>query len=505
MTKLELETTDDLVSSLNKIRDLNDEGIQLVVPEGSILFDSSLNLKLLNKQAEKLGKVLHIETIDKTGLTLLSEEDGEHSYQETHPGREQLRKKFNGIPKLSLPSVSLPQFNFFENLGTKTPLIIFVGIVTLLVGGGIYAAAKSPHAEVKIILNSQPLTKSVQIKVVKDTSTNAQTKTLRGIELKAEATEQGSIETTGEKLVGEKAKGKVTIFNFTAEEKTFKEGTKLTYKDLEYVLDEKVTVPAQTIDTTDPLDPKTVKGQEEADVVAADIGDKYNLEKGKNLKIKDYKEAEFIASVTEEIDGGESKTVKVVSKDDISKVSADTLAASKEAAENALNAKIGLGQKLVKGAVTTSVVKEEFSTKEGEEAEKIEVTQTISASGMAYAVSELDSLLDSLSTDLIPEGFEISDKSRDIQVDVLGNSDTTVLSSSEADLQVTLKTYVIPILDEEQLKEDLGGKTGSEAEKVLGSIRNVKTYELTVSPNIPLFNKVPKDPERIVTTIEINE
>jgi hypothetical protein len=85
---------------------------------------------------------------------------------------------------------------------------------------------------------------------------------------------------------------------------------------------------------------------------------------------------------------------------------------------------------------------------------------------------------------------------------VLGNSTNSVLSSTEADLQVTLKTSVVPIIDKVKIVESMAGKTKSEAQKILGSVKDVKNYEFKVVPNVPLFNKVPKDTGRIELTIE---
>src|SRR3972149_8916523 len=90
MTKLELEIHDDALSTLNKIRNLNDSGIELIVPEGSILFDNIISLKLISQAADKNQKIIQFTTTDETGTSLIAmlEEpagQGGQNYQELEP------------------------------------------------------------------------------------------------------------------------------------------------------------------------------------------------------------------------------------------------------------------------------------------------------------------------------------------------------------------------------------------------------------------------------------
>jgi len=86
----------------------------------------------------------------------------------------------------------------------------------------------------------------------------------------------------------------------------------------------------------------------------------------------------------------------------------------------------------------------------------------------------------------------------------LGNATNTILSSTEADLQVTLKTFIIPNINEDEVKKNLAGKKLSDAQKVLGSLNNIKGYDLHVSPNIPFFDSVPKNVNQIEIVINKN-
>ncbi|KKS20553.1 MAG: hypothetical protein UU77_C0024G0009 [candidate division WWE3 bacterium GW2011_GWC1_41_7] len=129
----------------------------------------------------------------------------------------------------------------------------------------------------------------------------------------------------------------------------------------------------------------------------------------------------------------------------------------------------------------------------------------MSTTGLVYSAEELDTILDELVKGFIPDGYVISEKERDTNVEVLGNSDSTVLNPTEADLQVTLKAYVVPNVEEDKLKEDLKGKGIGEAQKILGGIRNINTYELHINPNIPLLARIPTNTENISVEIVRND
>jgi hypothetical protein len=151
------------------------------------------------------------------------------------------------------------------------------------------------------------------------------------------------------------------------------------------------------------------------------------------------------------------------------------------------------------------VSSENFDAKAGDEKDKLSLTQTVTITGLAYSTDELNKVLDGLVKNFVPEGYTMSSKSREISVEVLGNSDTTILSPIEADLQVTLKTFVLPDIQTDKLKDELLGKKLSDAEVILGKVRNIKTYEINISNSIPFLKRVPRKAENVKIEIVTNE
>ena len=105
----------------------------------------------------------------------------------------------------------------------------------------------------------------------------------------------------------------------------------------------------------------------------------------------------------------------------------------------------------------------------------------------------MNKLLGSLLKDFVPDGYELSGEEKQLSVEILGNSDSTILSSDEADVQVTVKTFVRVKINEDAIKKSLVGKKLNEAEKIIGGIKNIKNYEITISPNIPFLTRIPSN------------
>lgn len=504
MTRLEIEIHENVISVLHKLKNIDEAGVELIIPEGAVLFENILNLKLIKKWSEREDKVISFQTNDVDGQHMItSMENGgkppEDLEDETESLDEEVEQQKFSMPKFKLP---LPNIRF-----KKGRIIIFVILILLLLGGLLFGAykyaSKQPVADIKIIVDSQPLTRSLEIKVVDGAETNAENKTLRGTAVEVSVEDNVTIDTTGEKIVGEKAEGRVVIYNKTTDEKDFDEGTELIYEDDDddeyiYYLKDDVEVPAgvETSDST------FIYGKKEVDVEAENIGSKYNLDEDEDLEVEDQDTSDFEAEVVEDIDGGKEETIQIVIQEDLDTASTSLLEKAEETAYRALDNKITGEQELISGSQGVSVIKEEYSHKLDDETDELTLIQTFAAKGLTYNPEELDKLIDELIQEFIPQDFMLSTKERAVSVEVLGNTDSTVLNSTEADLQVTIRTFVVTNISEDTIKRDLMGMGVGDAQKYIGSIKDIKTYEFNINPRIPFFDFVPKDESRIIITLE---
>ncbi len=510
MTKIELQIHDDVIKTINKIKNVNDLGVELSVPEGSVLFDNILNLKLVDQQAESMGKSVQFSTNDEAGNTLISMlEKGSESTFGSDVAGENIPDALAVLPKektklrialpkihLAFPKIKLP--GKLKPLYFLIPLLVFV-VVYAIIG------SRAPKATAKIVLSSESFTRSITVKVKLGSQTDQAKGLLKGTAAQSTMQSNGEADTTGEKLVGEKAKGTVTMYNKSTDEITLKKGTELTYnetsKEYKFSLDSEVSIPASHQESSDPGSP-IIPGQKDTDVTAEDIGSGYNIDKSTSLSISKYKKSVLEAKSKEDFKGGKADTVKVVSETDRTDLSKKLSDQSTAGAEIALKSKMFSPNKLVPGSVQISVTTDSFSNKVGDETEKITLDQTAAVTGLSYSETELNTLLNNLIDKMVPQGYSLSKTDWVVSVVPLGNSSSSILSAAEADLQVTLKTSVIPVINKEEIKKDIAGKSSGEAEKILGSVKNVKNYELNISPAIPFFRRVPKDVNRIELVVE---
>ena len=514
MKKLILEIHDDILKVLEKLENSQDTEVELEIPEGSVLFDNIVNLKILQKEADNLGKSLNFKTLDENGAALIdsilsgTRPQDEFVSREFTPSRHMVTPKESLFSKLGGLVPSMPRISLFTGGRGFSKVLIILVVLGLLGGLGYLLITQVPQAFVKISVDSQPLIKSISIKVVLDKATSAKERVLNGRKVEAVASDTASIEPTGVKIVGETASGKIKIYNYTDQEVEFGKGTEVYFNeddyDLTYKTKSTVTIPAETLKEPGVPGSPTVPGEATVDVEATEIGEDSNIDKGNTLTFDDYKKSEIVAAADADFSGGESSEVKVVAEADLLKLEEELQKKLTENSENVLKAKQGVKYKLIDGSTSTSIVSKKYSAELDDETDSLSLDMEVKAFGLSYSTDELNRLLDALVDSFIPDGFKLSAKNKSISVEILGNSDDTVLSASEADLQVTLKAYVVPGINESDLKTDLKGKKLNDARDLLNNIQNINSFELSISPNIPFFGRMPVSEENINLEIILN-
>lgn len=505
MIKIELQQTDNALSVINKIRETSDLNIELTIPEESVLFENIINLRLIQQQADKMEKSVDFITEDEFGnvlIDILAGKEIERIPEDFGEADNYNKKRPLSLPKISNPflKIKTPSLS-----GAKKAIILIPLILLSLIGAFIYYGNTAPKAKATITVGAQPYTRSITVKVKADAETSTEEMVLRGTVLSTSVQETAEKDTTGSKTVGEKAKGEITFYNKTSSKIELEKGDKLIYggkeTDLIYLLDEDVEIPEST--PQDPLDPASLlnPGEAKAKIVARDIGDDYNLDDGKSFEIDDYEKSEIEGKNKDKISGGSSKEIKIVTQEDMDSLSQELRTKSIQKAEESIGEKLGLSQKLIAGSVKTSVSSESFSAKVDDEKDKISLTQTAGGEALVYNEIDLNNFINDYFKNVIPEGHYMPDKDKKITVNVLGQSANSVLTSKEADIQVTLSSIIVPDIKEEDVRDNLKGKTNEEARQIIDGLKNVESYEFNISPVVPFFSKVPKNTDRIEVVI----
>lgn len=364
-------------------------------------------------------------------------------------------------------------------------------VITMIVVGS---------AVVRITPASQVVSKEVQLAVSSTIAeSNAATNTLKAREVVVEVSDTGETKTTGVKLIGEQAKGEVTIFNKTDAAKTLEKGSVLVASNLQYTLDETVEVPAASVSAKPggSGEDKTY-GQSRVAVTAVEIGVESNVPKETQFVVEKYADNSFSAKAETDFSGGSSREIQVVGQTDIDVILAELKKSLTEQAKNSFDDQL-LPEEQVVINPNVKIVASTFSPKLGEDAESLTASVTLQATGLAYSKADIKPLSQAILQSLVPSGYSIEDS----EAQVL--TAATASASGEVVVDANLSIKAIAVIDENLVKSSILGKTISDAEGILEANNSIEATEISLIPSIVQFvwPYLPADASRVVVEYSV--
>lgn len=502
MNEIKINKEDKLLQIINKILLSEASELKIVIPEDSILFKNILNLKIIQKVLDNSKKIAKYETESVLGKNMIlklkesiSEEADFSKYQqdkiveEENTLSEDKDSKFSfKVPKLSLPSI---------NFGNLKMIPVAIAGISVVFGLFYYFFVYSLVADVEIKVNSERFVKSLDIKVSSLQNTDVEAKILRGESVSSTFQAKKEIPTTGKVEGGKKAEGEVKFLNKTDKIIKLSKNTKLTYKESgkEYLflLDDSIEIPSRSLTSTAPE--TFISGEEIAFATAESFGSSYNISAGKSLAISGYSSSDLSALVSSSFEGGVKNTLSAVSEEDIKKLSSESF----EDFKLGFIFNTSASQLFLKNSESFQLVSEKFSADLSTAADKVSVDQTISVSYLVYDYSQALAFAKSSIKSLIPAGYELYGKDLTIELNSLGNSDPNKKVSQETNAVLTLKSYKIPVIDENEIKSNLAGKKVSEVSKYLDDL-NVN-YKIESSNGLLNLLGFPNDLSKINVSV----
>jgi hypothetical protein len=508
---MKVEAGDTLFSVWQKIKGPLSEVKEVVleISAGNEALGNILALKLLRKEARKRGGKINFKGVDEQSQNLASILRGQ-----TMPaaGADGLGFK-EGVdiaaarPSAKRPSLSAilhsPRFRraaLLLSAAAALVVILFVGLFTV------------PKAKIVLTVDSESLVQSYEVFASPSaTAVDKEKRILPAVLLTVEERGEDSAAATGKKEKGEKARGEVTIYNWTDDPQDFDAGTPITYisvgdEKLRFLLDEDVTVPPQeaSVSATTEKRITTYKpGKTSAKVTAEEIGEQYNLKADSQFSLAGLSTDDFLAQNDEQFSGGKKEEIKVVTAEDQRRLKArleDDL--KKKAREDLLSRTVG-DQKLLETAVLFETLGETYSHQVDEEAEEFTLTLRIGGSGLLYSEETLNELITELLKENVPEDYDLSDG--DLTVDVGAVSIEKPEGVEEPMLKIfaKVKSSVVPTYDKEKIKKQLLGLTIGEAQKTLEALPNVFSVRVSLFPPLPgPFRRIPRVAERVEIVVE---
>jgi hypothetical protein len=236
----------------------------------------------------------------------------------------------------------------------------------------------------------------------------------------------------------------------------------------------------------------TLASTSTVNVTSSDIGQDYNLPSGMKFTVSG-QDSTVAAKNDTAFSGGTTKTITVVSANDISKLLSDLPKALEQKARDDLKSKAVNDKTIIPQFIAETVSSKSFNKKEGDEATSVTLTGSIDFEAISYLNKDMNDFANSLfSSDqkIMPNNLIVEANNIKQQK----NQDIT------ADLN--LKAKLMPKIDIDNLRKQLVSDSTLKATNTLSNIPQVTQVKIDYNPNIPLLpQNFPSDYKKIFINI----
>lgn len=300
------------------------------------------------------------------------------------------------------------------------------------------------------------------------------------------------METTGKKLIGEKAKGRAVLYNKTQKEKIFpKETVLIGPEGLTFILNEEIKVASRSAE-------EGTFGKASAEIEAGSIGIEGNLEAETKLAVKGFPQDEFSTKIEAGLSGGTSREIRAVAKEDLAGLKEALLEELKNKAQEQLQAETQGEIEIFEKSQEEIIKKEAFSHQEGDETASLSLNLGLELSLLTFSHQDLLLQLKDLLESKIGGDFLVAEEG--ISTNILDGK----MADGKAELTVEVQVKLQPKIQLEDLRQSLSGKKVDAAESILKKTPNFSRTEVKISPPIPgLINRLPYRKENIKIEIKV--
>lgn len=478
------------LANVVKIEDLSpgeeiSERVETGFAEKTLKGESSKDLTNEDKFAEGLGFMLekdikeqiprdHRQNIEEVSRP---ENLREYSGAVNVPQRSNLGKrtplmienKLSGI-KDSVKRFNPFKYNFLGG-GSKSFLPGLATLGLIIVGAFLFWWFY-PKANVTLYVAPKNLEERIPVTISSDVlSSDFSQKVLSAKVVENSVSGEKTKDATGTKVVGEKARGEVTLFRVGSEMKV-SSGTKISGPDsLRFILDLDVTVASGSASSP---------GQNSVPVSAEDIGAQYNLAGGTSFSVANFSTSDIEAKSEDAFSGGSSREVIAVSAEDQKELESDLFS------ELIQNSKLELGKDLeaddffIESFLTATASARNFSHKVGDESDILTLALTLETNALAVKKSDLINFVKEALSDKVPQGFVL----RDEQMNFVFDQKDRAGDGYEFDLRISAN--LLPEIDTSDISQKIKGRYyGASLEILKRAVPGFVRAEIKVSPTFP--------------------
>lgn len=535
-----LEQDEEITSVIDKLKSMPDaKSVALVVPKSASILQSVVNLKILKKEAEVLDKELALITKDKIGRNLASQvglsvydnanltrpiiqtpkpepqttevielDMSEkrpikpphgvqvHHYDEGSINRfRQEEKKEQEISSepithvvakpLSAEDYQIPQVGK-PKPPIKKRLLKWLAIFGLLVLSITLFYFYYPKAIITFTLNTEPYEKAIEIQVDNSISKPDEAKNSIPGELQEVENEiSEDFPATGEKNIGERAKGTITLTNGTGDPQLVGEGTEVRSKDgLTFYTTSGATIPKATASVDSSGNVVKTSGSTDVFIEAGEPGENYNIG-ATSWSIPT--NSKIAGSSTESMSGGITKKLKIISQDDINNAKSELVGKLTSDNHQALTNKAGK-QKILEATIKDEVVSSQTDKEVDTQTDSFKMTVKLKSRTLSFLEDDYREMIVKVLEQEIPENKSL----------ILASDDEISTTGSETDFSIgiikltgTVKTRLSAKIDDSQIRSQIANESEIMAEEKLKGISGVESVDVFLRPSWWL-KKIPK-------------
>lgn len=386
---------------------------------------------------------------------------------------------FSNFKRPSLPKIRLPQFRLPDFRPGRLSIILPILFLILGLGGviGYYFF----FGKVDILLALSPVRVSQTMDIAIGTTPKDDVLSIIATRKTVTAKASDSLPTTGEAVVGDKATGKVIIYNLSNQQFNLKAGTKLVSGSLSFVIDSAVSIASTSGQISD--NGTITLSNASVNATASRIGAEGNLDKGTQLSVGDYPKSVLQAKVDTAFAGGSARTVKAVSKTDQEKLLTQVEEKIKVQIDDQLKKDDPDSRFVPVG--TLKYTSKNFDKSVGEEAATLSLDLAATTDVLVYSRTQLMNQIEKKIMASSDQGLILD--SAQTQANL---SDLSPLDDHTFGGKANVQAVLFPKLDEEKITKLVRGKSVSILRNLLLTIPGYQNATVYINPNLPLLTQL---------------
>lgn len=529
-----LNLEDDVAHITAKLKRETAPELVLVVPKKSQLFSDSINLRLLKKQVDLLGKKVSIMTMDEMGqayakeagfsLKHLAKTAGSHgsgdirmaprdaratassgirprvrSMPTANAATGAIRTVTRAVKKVApiIPAATVaikdtvfpttvrqPKPNIFQpqiqqeltparrTTSTQKMLIGFVTLSLVIILLLVFVIL--PSATITVYAKTQSVSRDIDVTVSPQVSSPDQSRlTLPSTRVQKELVVSDRFDTIGKKDLGTKAQGAVKIFNLSGKPLNLRAGTTtLTAgeKTYSFIADQ------NNIKAT----PNTTTSPNNAEIIASAGGESFNLPAGTRLEISNQvfgnQPQVLFAIVDTPVVGGSSRFSSIIIEEDISK--------SQEALANLaiaqLREELKVTNILLPEKAFTVIASDYISSAQvGAEVPTFTANQKVAISGLGFNALDLATMMRQRIIATLGRNVNLQDSSQDSVTYTIKDID---FNAGSMRLTVHYESKAIGQVQLSDVTAEIAGKSKEQASEILLANDQIDRLDIVLAP-----------------------